>query len=132
MAKFILSRIHSFQHAFSGSGYVFRTQRNIWIHALISLMVILLAFWLNISLLDWALIILAMTIVWTAEFLNTALEALIDLVSPQVHPLAKVGKDVGAAAVLVAAFGSALVGILVLGPLLWEKVHFWILNIGSY
>jgi diacylglycerol kinase len=60
--------------------------------------------------------------VWTAEFINTALEAVVDLASPRHHPLAKVGKDVGAAAVLIAALTSVLVGLLILGPPLWEKV----------
>ena len=57
-----------------------------------------------------------------AEFINTALEAVVDLASPQHHPLAKVGKDVGAAAVLIAAVTSVVIGLLILGPPLWEKV----------
>ncbi len=64
-----------------------------------------LSFWLGIGRQDWAVIIGAIALVWTAEFLNTALEAVVDLASPQQHPLAKVGKDVGAAAVMIAAAG---------------------------
>jgi len=67
-------------------------------------------------------IILTMAMVWTAEFLNTALEAVVDLASPQHHPLAKVGKDVGAAAVLIAAAASVIIGLLLLGPPLWAKL----------
>jgi len=59
---------------------------------------------------------------WTAEFLNTALEAVVDLASPSHHPLAAVGKDVGAAAVLVAALASILIGGLILGPPLWARL----------
>jgi diacylglycerol kinase len=60
--------------------------------------------------------------VFTAEFLNTAIEAVVDLASPQKHPLAKVGKDVGAAAVLIAALAAILVGLLILGPPLWARL----------
>ena len=67
--------------------------------------VILVSLWLRLPLRDWAVLILTITVVWIAEFINTALEAVVDLASPQQHPLAKVGKDVGAAAVLLAALG---------------------------
>jgi diacylglycerol kinase len=62
-------------------------------------------------------------IVWLAEFLNTSIEAIVDLVSPQRHPLAKVSKDVGAAAVLITATTAVIVGILLLGPPLWVKIR---------
>ena len=78
----------------------------------------------GLTMVEFAVIILTITLVWTAEFLNTALEAVVDLASPQDHPLAKVGKDVGAAAVLIAALASVLVGLLVLGPPLLEKLNF--------
>jgi len=57
-----------------------------------------------------------------AEFINTALEALVDIAAPDYHPLAKVAKDVAAAAVLVGALGAILIGLLLLGPPLWEEV----------
>jgi diacylglycerol kinase len=60
--------------------------------------------------------------VFTAEFINTAIEAVVDLASPVQHPLAKVGKDVGAGAVLIAALAAALVGLLILGPPLWARL----------
>jgi diacylglycerol kinase len=61
--------------------------------------------------------------VWTAEFINTALEAVVDLSTPGHHPLAKVGKDVGAAAVLIAAAASVLIGLLILGPPLYARIQ---------
>jgi len=88
-----------------------------------SLAVIAVSFWLRISRMEWVIILIAITLVWIAEFLNTALEAVVDLVSPQKHYLAKIGKDVGAAAVLIAATSSILIGLLVLGPPLWEKIQ---------
>jgi diacylglycerol kinase len=116
------SRRDSFRHALSGWLYVLRTQKNAWIHALATLMVLGLGIWLGITRYEWAIILLAIALVWMAEFLNTALEAVVDLASPDDHPLAKAGKDVGAAAVLIAALGAALIGLLILGPPLWERI----------
>jgi diacylglycerol kinase len=67
-------------------------------------------------------LVLTIAMVFTAEFINTAIEAVVDLASPVHHPLAKTGKDVGAAAVLLAALAAALVGLLILGPPLWERL----------
>lgn len=120
--QFLVSRGHSFQHAFRGWWFVLRTQRKAWIHAVITTLVVILAIWLNLPLRDWAILLVTVALVWTAEFINTALEAVVDLASPQNHPLAKVGKDVGAAAVLIAALTSILVGLLILGPPLVEKI----------
>ena len=116
------SRAAAFGYAFSGLWYVLRTQRNAWIHAVASLLVIALAAWLRLSPHDWAVLLLAIGLVWMAEFVNTALEAAVDLASPAVHPLARVGKNVGAAAVLIAAGTAAAVGLLILGPALWRRL----------
>ena len=119
---FITSRYHSFRYAFHGWGYVLRTQRNAWIHSLVATLVILMGLWLRLTVQDWAIMVLTIAMVFTAEFINTAIEAVVDLASPTHHPLAKVGKDVGAAAVLVAALAAILVGLLILGPPLWTKL----------
>ena len=123
MLAFFRSRALSFRYAFAGWWYVIRTQRNAWIHAVTSAVVVILAFWLRLSARDWAVIVLAIGLVWTSEFLNTALEAVVDLASPQHQHLARVGKDVGAAAVLIAALSSALIGFLILGPPLWQRLR---------
>lgn len=119
---FIRERINSFGPAFSGWGYVLRSQQNAWLHAVASVVVFGLSAWLGIGRLAWALIVIAVALVWAAEFLNTALEAVVDLASPDKHPLAKVGKDIGAAAVLIAALNAVGVGLLVLGPPLWARI----------
>ncbi len=116
------SRLASFRYAFSGLWYMLRTQRNAWIHAAATVCVVALGLWLSLSRIEWAILALTIGSVWMAEFINTALEAVVDLASPDIHPLAKVGKDVGAAAVLVAAFTSVTVGLLILGPALWAKL----------
>ncbi|MBI4771679.1 MAG: diacylglycerol kinase family protein [Chloroflexi bacterium] len=116
------ARLLAFKYAFSGWWFVLLTQRNAWIHALISTAVVLLGLWLKLSRLEWAMIVLTMAVVWMGEFLNTALEAVVDLASPELHPLATVCKDAGAAAVLIAALAAALVGLLILGPPLWARL----------
>jgi diacylglycerol kinase len=124
MIEFFQSRARSFQYAFSGWGFVLRTQKNAWIHTAFSAAVVLVSFWLQLSRQDWALVIIAITLVWTSEFINTALETVVDLASRyEQDELAKIGKDVGAAAVLIAAGSSALIGILVLGPPLWQRLQ---------
>ena len=116
------SRLASFRHAFSGWWYMLRTQRNAWIHAVLSTLVFACGLWLRLNRMEWALIVFAVALVWMAEFVNTALEAVVDLASPDLHPLARVGKDVAAAAVLVGAATAVLIGLLILGPPLWARV----------
>lgn len=129
MHGFLVSRARSFRYAFAGWWFVIRTQRNAWIHAVISVLVVLAGIWLNLPTRDWAAIVIAIAMVWTAEFLNTALEAVVDLASPQQHELARVGKDVGAAAVLIAAGSSAVIGLLILGPPLLTRLRILLDNV---
>ena len=122
MKNFFVSRIHSFRYAVHGWNYVLRTQRNAWIHSAIAIAVFLVGLWLKIPPRDWAVIILTAALVFSAEFLNTSIEAVVDLASPDKQPLAKIGQDVGAAAVLVSALAAILIGLLLLGPPLWQKL----------
>ncbi|MBA4398831.1 MAG: diacylglycerol kinase [Anaerolinea sp.] len=122
MRNFTRGRLFSFKYAFSGLRYVIISQRNAWIHAAVTLLVVILAAMLSLTLQDWGLLLLAIGLVWTAEIFNTALEALVDLVSPQPHPLAKIVKDTSAAAVLVSAIISIMIGLLILLPPLVEKI----------
>ena len=119
--NFLRSRARSFRHAFSGWGYALRTQPNTWIHTAFSLAVLIVCAWLRLPPRDFAIIILTIALVWAAELTNTAIEAAIDLVSPNHHPLAKAGKDAAAGAVLVTAISAILIGLLILGPPLWDK-----------
>lgn len=123
LAEFFRLRARSFRYAFAGWWHVIRTQKNAWIHAVISVAVIIVGLWLRLPARDWAVLVLAIAMVWMGEFLNTALEAVVDLASPELHPLAKVGKDVGAAAVLIAALASVIIGLLIIGPPLWKVVN---------
>jgi len=116
MHEMLRSRLAAFRYAFQGLGHLWRTQPNTRIHALATVLVVALAWWLRIDAARGALLALVIGLVWMAEAFNTALEAAVDLCSPQPHPLAKVSKDVGAAAVLLAAFTAVAVGLLILGP----------------
>jgi diacylglycerol kinase len=116
MARFFQERAASFIHAIHGIGFVLRTQPNSWIHALATAAALVVGVWVELSPTQWAILALTITAVWVAEFLNTAIEAVVDLVQPDHHPLAKAAKDTAAGAVLVSAIGSVVVGILILGP----------------
>jgi len=122
LKNFISSRIRAFGHAFRGWWHVLRTQQNAWIHSVFASIVIVMGLWLGLKPLDWAVIVLTIAMVFTAEFINTAIEAVVDLASPVHHPLAKVGKDVGAGAVLVAALAGIVIGLLIIGPPLWARI----------
>lgn len=116
------SRWASLTYALSGWLYMLRWQKNTRIQGVASILVFIMGFVLELDAISWALIILAVTIVWMAEFLNAAVEAAINLTTSEIHPMAKVGKDVAAAAVLLGAVASALIGLLVMGPPLLEKL----------
>ncbi|HWQ84032.1 MAG TPA: diacylglycerol kinase family protein [Anaerolineales bacterium] len=123
MVSFLRSRGRSFRYAFAGWRHALRTQPNTWIHATATLAVGLLAWWLDLDTLEWAVLVLVIALVWTAELINTALEAAVDLANPQQHALAQVAKDAGAGAVLAAALGSVVIGLLILGPPLWARIQ---------
>ena len=123
MKAFIQSRLRSFGYAFEGWAVVLKNEPNSWIHAFVSVAVMIVAAWLHLPARDWAVLLLTIAIVWAAEFFNTAIEKVVDLVSPQEHPLAKASKDVSAAGVLLAAITAIFVGLLILGPPLWEKLQ---------
>ncbi len=112
----------AFRFALSGLWYALRTQRNTRIHLTIAAAVVVLGMWLGLSATQWAVLALTIGFVLVSEMLNTVAETLVDLVSPGYHPLAKVIKDVTAGAVLLAAIISIIVGLLVLGPPLWERL----------
>ena len=112
----------SFYFAFAGLFYLFRTQRNARIELVIGLIVCAFAWWLKVSRVEWAILVVMIAMVLILEGLNTALEAVVDLASPDLHPLAKTAKDVAAAMVLIAAIASVGVGLLILGPPLWRKL----------
>ena len=112
----------SVSHAWSGLIFTFRTQRNARWHVIAALAVIALATWLRIDAAKWAILVLTLGAVCAGETINTTVEALVDLISPDWHERAKVAKDVSAGAVLLLAITAVVVGLLVLGPPLWARL----------
>jgi diacylglycerol kinase (ATP) len=108
--------IASFRYAFGGLAYCFRTQRNFRIHIAIGLLVTLAGLVLTLSWVEWAVVAVLVMVVLAAEMVNTMVEALVDLVTQEYHPLARVAKDVAAGVVLLSAIGSVVVGILIFLP----------------
>lgn len=109
----------SLRVALEGAARVVRGERNARIEAAIGLLAILLGLWLQIRPLEWAVVVTLIALVLGLEMVNTAIEATVDLLSPDVHPLAKKAKDSAAGAVVTAALGSVIVGLFIFGPRLW-------------
>jgi len=115
MNEFNRKRLISLKHAFSGLAYVFRTQKNTRVYLVFTILVLAFAFFLNVSWLEWIILLLLIGLVWSAECINTAIEAGIDLVTQDFHPIAKIAKDTSAAGVLMLALTAALIGLYIFG-----------------
>ena len=114
-------RLDAFADAFRGLKILLLTQPNARIHAVATVAVAGLGWWLKLSSGEWVLIVTAITMVWVAEGLNTALEFVVDIASPQKQRLAGWAKDVAAAAVLMASIGASVIGFLVFLPRLMAR-----------
>lgn len=113
----------TFRVAIAGIIYAIRTQRNMRVHVTMSVIVLILGVVLQISTSDWLWLGLAITIVISAELMNTAVESVVDLVMPKPHPLAKVAKDTAAGAVLVTAVFAVIVGCAIFYEPGMELLH---------
>lgn len=118
------NRVQSLGYALAGWLYMLRYQKNTRIMSVSSIIIFVLALWLQVDFTSLAILVLTITAVWMAEFLNAAVEAVVNLASPGFHPMAKVAKDVAAAAVLLGAVASIVVGLLLLGPPLLHKLGY--------
>ncbi len=116
-------RIRSFKFAFRGIWTMLKSQHNAWIYTGVTAAVVGEGFYFRITTAEWCWLILAIMAVWTSEALNTAFEFLADVASPEFHPLVEHSKDVAAGGVLISAIGSAIIGILILGPHFVELFH---------
>ncbi len=108
--------INSFKYAIEGIISSFKTERNMKIHVLAMTVVIALGFFFKLDKIEWCFIIIAIASVISAELFNTAIETVVDIVSPERNPKAKLVKDIAAGAVLVVAIGAAIIGFIILGP----------------
>ncbi len=112
----VARRVASFRYAASGILFLFRTQVHAWVHLLATMLVLVAGYVFQVSSTEWCLLSLAIGLVWTAETINTSIEAVVDLASPDRHQLAGRAKDVAAGAVLLASVSAAVVGVVVFGP----------------
>jgi undecaprenol kinase len=108
--------LRSFGHAFAGFSHGLRTQANLRIHIAAAVCVIIAGLLFQISTVEWAILVVTIMIVMSAELFNTAIEAAVDRVGNEPHPLSKVAKDTAAGAVLIGAIGAVIVGLLIFGP----------------
>lgn len=108
--------INSFKYAIEGFISSFKTERNMKIHVLAMVLVVILALYLKLNLIEWCIIAVSIALVISAELFNTAIETLVDMVSPEKNPKAKLVKDISAAAVLALAIGATVVGVIIFIP----------------
>ena len=99
-----------------------QSQRNTRYHSTASIVVFYLAIWLKVSIQEWAILILAMSLVWALEAINTSCEKMLDMVSPRYSMRAKRVKDMAASAVLLVSIAAAVAGLLILGPPFHDKI----------
>jgi diacylglycerol kinase len=119
ISHFVSAVLRSFVFAGAGIVFLFR-QRNAQVHAAAMVLVVALGLWLGLSRIEWAIVVLTIAAVLAGEGFNTAIEAVVDLASPQFHPLAKRAKDVAAGAVLLSAIAAVVIAILIFGPHIWQ------------
>lgn len=110
------ARLRSVGYALHGLRAMVRSQHNAWVHAAATVAVVVLGLWARLERLEWLALVFAVVLVWAAEAINTAFEALCDVASPEFHPLVARAKDIAAGAVLVCAAGAVVVGAIVFLP----------------
>ena len=108
--------INSFRYAIEGFISSFKTERNMKIHILAMIVVVLLGFYFKLNLVEWCFITISIALVIGAELFNTAIETIVDMVSPEKNPKAKLAKDISAAAVLALAIGAVVIGVMIFIP----------------
>jgi diacylglycerol kinase len=117
-------RLNSFKYAFAGIIDLIRSEPNARIHLFFVFLVVGGGVFFNVSTQEWCWLVLAVSLVFSAEAFNTAIERLTDLASPDIHPLAGKAKDSAAGAVLISAIGAAVIGFIIFLP----KVIDWLFS----
>ncbi|KYG82696.1 diacylglycerol kinase family protein [Roseivirga echinicomitans] len=112
----VLARLKSFKFALKGLWHVVQHEHNFRVHLFATLLVLLLGFYLNLSVFEWLWIVAAIAMVLVAELFNSSIEKLVDLVSPDFNPKAAIIKDIAAAAVLITAITAVVIGTIIFYP----------------
>ena len=118
--------IDSFRYAFYGISEAYKGEQNLKIHTVFAVLVVFVGFILKISYVEWLICLVLIGLVLMAEFFNTAIEYVVDLASPDIHPLAKLAKDTASAGVLMMAIISAVIGLIIFIPKVIEFVEVWL------
>ncbi|MBZ0295795.1 MAG: diacylglycerol kinase family protein [Anaerolineae bacterium] len=116
------NRASSFRYSLAGLWYMVSREQSIQILSIYTVIVILLALWLAVDALTFVVLMLPIGFTWVVECLNTAIEAAVDLAMPELHPLAKIAKDVSSTATFLSASLSVVATLLLLGPLLFSRL----------
>ena len=95
--------LNSIKYSVDGLVNAYQNEQSLWLHAMCTILIVILGFALQISFIQWAIIVIALVVVLAVELLNTAIEATVDLVTKEIHPLAKIAKDCGSAAAFVSS-----------------------------
>lgn len=119
----IKERLSTFRHVFDGFSVLWKEEHNARIHIITSFIVLILSFLLNLSLIEWAIVLILIALVLSLEIINTAIENICDYISPEWHQTIKKIKDLSAAAVFLAAIVSVVCGIAIFLPKICDFFH---------
>ncbi|MBP6929401.1 MAG: diacylglycerol kinase [Candidatus Moranbacteria bacterium] len=114
--------MRSVTHAVRGISFTLKSERNFRVESLIATLALLFMLWLPLNRTEEALLIIIIVLVLAMELINTAVERVMDILKPRVHPYARVIKDVMAGAVFLVSFGAFLIGMLIFLPYLWRYI----------
>jgi diacylglycerol kinase len=114
--------IKSFSNAIAGILQCLKEEKNMRIHAAVTLIVIIAGFFWGLDRFEWSLIIIAIAMVWSAEVINTAVEKIVDLITPGYHPLARSAKNMAAGAVLLTTINAIIIGLIIFLPLILKQI----------
>lgn len=114
--------VNSFKYAFEGIKQTYIGEQNLKIHTFIAILVLVFGFFLKINYIEWFVCLILIGLVLMAEFFNTAIEYVVDLASPKIHPLAKAAKDTASAGVLMMSIMAAIIGGIIFIPKLIDFI----------
>ena len=106
----------SFKYAFSGIFKAYKSEQNLLVHTIVAIIVLIGGYLLKINRLEFCIIILVIGFILSLELVNTAIEYTVDMAMPNIHPLAKIAKDVASGAVLIASFIAIIIGVIIFLP----------------
>ncbi len=118
----VKGRLKSIRHAIDGIIELIKGQHNALIHLIATISILSLGFIVNINRTEWLFLVIAIMLVWVCEALNTAIEFLCDVASPDFHPMIKKSKDVAAGAVLLSSIGAIIIGLIIFFPYILNNI----------